>query len=258
MNRYKRGTTLYEYCVRENKRWILNQFDCGKNFPCTPYNLTKSSDKKVWFTFECGHSCLQRVADKTGKDSRQCPACLNRGEIGKSLQDEFPDYAAMFMEEKNNIRADEVSHRKGKSYWWKCNRCGSEFKGRVADVVEGNRVCGECTNKKRSFPEYCLGFYLLEIDQSREINKVLEGYRFDFFLPKYNLVIEYDGYPWHDSERARQNDARKDRICRDKKISVLRIRDSRLKKNRELTADIWEITYDERLHFLYDLTDRLS
>lgn len=258
MKKYERKTTLYEYCVAENKQWILQQFDYGKNFPDTPCDLMKSSNKKVWFTFGCGHSCQQRIADKTGKDSMQCPTCLNRGKIGKSLLLEYPYYASMFMEDKNKVRADEVSYRNGKAYWWKCKRCGNEFQGRVTDVVRGKRVCNECTNRKRSFPEYCLGFYFLEMDEGREINKVLEGYKFDFFLPKYNLIVEYDGYPWHDSDRARENDVRKDRICRDRKLFILRIRDSRLKVNEDLTADIWRIKYDEQLLFLGGLPDVLS
>lgn len=58
---YKRGTSLYDYCISENKQWILEQFDFKKNAPLTPHDFTKSSDKKAWFKFnECGHSCYQR------------------------------------------------------------------------------------------------------------------------------------------------------------------------------------------------------
>ena len=229
MKKYKRGTSLFEYCVRENKTWLLEQFDFDKNWPKTPADYAKASDKRIWFKYDCGHSCLQRIADKTGKNSMGCPTCLNRGIIGRSLLEEHPYYAEMFMVEKNGVTPNDVSKMNGKSFWWKCQRCGNEFKGKVSDVVQGHRVCSECSNTRRSFPEYCLGYYLLQIDKDREINKNIEGYKFDLFLPKYNLVIEYDGYPWHNSKMSRKNDATKDRICKEKGHTLLRIRDARFR-----------------------------
>lgn len=138
----------------------------------------------------------------------------------------------------------------GNSYWWRCKQCGAEFKGKVSDVVLGHRVCGECSNQRRSFPEYCLGFYLLHLDEARVFDRSISGYRFDIFLPKYNLVIEYDGYPWHNTPSAKRNDAQKDGLCRELGISIIRIRDSRLEANEALSADIFEIKYDDRLDFL--------
>lgn len=253
MAKYKRGTTLYDYCIAERKLWILEQFDSEKNYPLTPFEVTKSSDKKVWFTHACGHSCLQRVADKTGKDSYKCPACLNRSDVGKSLLSEYPDYAQMFISSKNGISPDKVSFQNGKSYFWKCPRCSNEFKGKVSDVVNGNRVCGECSNKKRSYPEYCLAYYLETVDPHRILDYNLEGYKFDFFLPKYNLIVEYDGYPWHNPSKAKNNDAIKDSICRKNRVPLLRLRDKRLDINPNLTADIWSFDYDGKFSFLSNL-----
>jgi hypothetical protein len=47
MIKYKRGTSLYEYCISENKIWILEQFDYEKNFPLTPVDIPKSTDEKI-------------------------------------------------------------------------------------------------------------------------------------------------------------------------------------------------------------------
>ena len=259
MGKYKRGTTLYDYCINEDKKWILEQFDDEKNAPLTTKDFSKSSDACVWFKFkECGHSCKQRIADKTGKNSKKCPTCLNRNGIGKSLSSEYPEYAKMFMTSKNGISPDLVSYQNGKIYWWECPRCRNQFMGKVSDVVNGKRVCNECSNKKRSYPEYCLAYYLLQIDKTREINKNLEGYKFDFFLPKYQLIIEYDGYPWHNKDIARRNDVLKDNICNKHKLKILRIRDSRLNDNKMLTSSIWYFKYDNSLIFLQKLNGILS
>ncbi len=253
MTKYKRGTTLYDYCIAEGELWILEQFDEEKNYPLTTSDVTKSCDKKVWFTFDCGHSCLQRVSDKTGKDSYKCPTCLNRSSIGKSLLSEYPDYAQMFLSQKNGITPDRVSFQNGKTYFWKCPRCSNEFRGKVSDVVNGKRVCGECSNKKRSYPEYCLAFYFETIEPNRILDFNLDGYKFDFYLPKYNLIIEYDGYPWHNSTKAMANDVIKDSICKKNGVHLLRLRDKRLNDNLNLTANIWNFDYDDKFTFLSDL-----
>ncbi len=259
MGTYKRGTSLYAYCLSENQLWILEQFDTERNAPFTPEDLPRSSNRKAWFSFQpCGHSCLQRISDKTGKNSRSCPACLNRRTIGKSLLSEYPDYAAMFHVPKNGITPDQVPKSNNKNYWWKCPRCGSVFQGRVSDVVRGKRVCGECTNKKRSFPEYCLGYYFLKADKDRQINRRIDGYQFDFYLPKYNLLVEYDGYPWHNRAAARANDEKKDQIARSHNIPLLRLRDSRLEENPSLQASVWKFSYDEQLQFLSQLDTKLQ
>lgn len=249
---------LYEFAMSDpSNEWLLEQFDYEKNFPDTPKDFMKSSDKKIYFKFKCGHSCLQRIADKTGKRSKGCPVCQNRRGIGRSLADEYPQYAAMFMTEKNGIAPEQVTAKNGKVYWWKCKVCGHEFKGKVSDVVNGHRVCNMCANKKRSLPEYCLKFYLEKLDDGCEVNKKIEGRKYDLFLPKYKLAIEYDGFPWHDSKRARENDAVKDVICKERNIRLLRIRDSRLAENKDLTADVWKFDYDDELNFLSELPERL-
>ena len=254
---YKRGTSLYEYCVKENKVWILEQFDYEKNYPETPESFPKSSNKKIWFKYPCGHSCLQRISDKTNKNSKGCPKCLNRGGIGKSLQDEHPYFSEMFYAEKNGVTADKVTRMNGNEFWWKCPRCGNEFTGTVADVVMGHKVCGECSNKRRTLPEYFLSYYMRKIDAEQELDKRINGYRFDLFLPKYNLVIEYDGYPWHNTPQSYKNDVEKDILCRQLGIDIIRIRDSRLENNENLTSDVWSFNYDRKFDFLKEFPEFL-
>lgn len=257
MAKYKRGTSLYDFCIKENLFWILEQYDYERNAPLTPKDISKSSDKKVYFKYECGHSCKQRIADKTGKKSRGCPECLNRGNVGRSLLDEYPYYAQMFMSEMNGTTPDLVTRHNGSSYWWKCPRCNSLFKGKVSDVVLGKRVCGECSNKKRSFPEYCLAYYLQFVDDKRIIDHNIEGYKFDFYLPKFDLLIEYDGYPWHNRKVAMDNDSIKDALALKHHKQLLRIRDKRLTPNPNLSSKLWITEYDERFSFLSQLEEKL-
>ena len=238
--------------------WLLEQFDYERNAPLTPKDVLKSSNKKLFFIYKCGHSCKQRVADKTGKRSKSCPYCLNRGQVGRSLLTEYPDYAKMFASELNGITPDRISRHNGKSFFWKCPRCNSIFEGKVSDIVNDKRICNECSNKIRSYPEYCLAYYLLKADTDRKIDYRLGGYKFDFYLQKYNLLIEYDGFPWHNTEQAMKNDAIKDNIALSNGKTIFRIRDKRMKANTALTSKIWFIDYDDSLTFLSGLSDKIK
>ena len=72
------------------------------------------------------------------------------------------------------------------------------------------------------------------------------------------MIIEYDGYPWHNSDIARRNDVLKDAICNKHKLKILRIRDSRLDNNKKLTSYIWSFKYDNNLTFLQGLNGILT
>ena len=256
--KYKRGTTLYDYCIKEDKLWILEQFDKKKNVPITPKDITKSSSQKLWFSYNCGHSCLQRVSDKTSKDSKQCPYCLNRGKVGKSLAEIYPQFAKLFYVKYNKTTPDKIPKQSGNKYFWKCSMCGDIFEETVARVVKGYCTCSNCKKTTTSFPEYCVCYYLQKIDSDIKQQINIENYKFDIFSPKYNLVIEYDGYPWHNSSISKLNDALKDQIALKYNHRILRIRDSRLKNNTDLSAIIWSFKYDDNLSFLNNLPEVLK
>ena len=119
-------------------------------------------------------------------------------------------------------------------------------------------MCGECSNKKRSFPEYCLAYYLQYVDDERIIDHNIEGYKFDFYLPKFELLIEYDGYPWHNRKTAMNNDSIKDALAQKHYKQLLRIRDKRLELNPNLPATLWFVEYDDGFSFLSQLGEKLN
>lgn len=254
----ERGISLRQFCIENGLDIILLQFDDKENYPETVDTITAKSDKVMRFTYDCKHSAFQRVADKTSKRSIFCPICQNRGGIGKSIQSEFPDtFALMFNEKKNHIKASEVPYHSGVTYIWNCLRCGEEFKGKPCDVTSGKRVC-RCANEKMTDAEKMLAYYFKQLDADMEINYKVEGWKYDFYLKRYNLLVEYDGYPWHDWEKAKKNDVIKDRIAIGNGYKICRLRDSKLTDNRDLKATIWEFDFDYSYRYLKQLPFFLS
>ena len=55
----------------------------------------------------------------------------------------------------------------------------------------------------------------------KKFGYAISPYRFDFYLPEYNCIIEYDGK--HHSQRAvRKNDSLKNQFCKKNKIKIYR------------------------------------
>jgi len=55
------------------------------------------------------------------------------------------------------------------------------------------------------------------------INKDGNNLRFDFYLPKYRVAIEFDGIYHYTNNRQKYNDRCKNNCCKTKKIPLLRI-----------------------------------
>jgi very-short-patch-repair endonuclease len=73
---------------------------------------------------------------------------------------------------------------------------------------------------------------------------------FDFYLPKYNLIIEYDGlhhtqpiYGLKKLKRIRKTDKLKNRFCKDNEIHIIRLSSPRTYKKESIILNkIHEIT----------------
>lgn len=60
--------------------------------------------------------------------------------------------------------------------------------------------CGQCDHQGRSSKEeeiICNFLDNLDVNYINNTRQIIPPYELDFFLPDYNIGIEYDGYPWH-------------------------------------------------------------
>ena len=74
-----------------------------------------------------------------------------------------------------------------------------------------------------------------EYEQEYKIGK----YWADFYLPKYNVVIEVDGDYWHSLPDVKEKDTRKDIYLKSKGINVMHIKECELKTGDVIIAR-WE------------------
>ena len=129
---------------------IAKEWHPTKNGDLTPNKFMKSSGYKAWWKCsKCGHdwqtSINHRVASKSG-----CPKC--RGTIAipgvNDLLTTHPEIAKEWHPTKNGtIKFTGVKSGSHKVVWWKCSKCGYEFKSEIRKYVNEHK-CVNCERKK--------------------------------------------------------------------------------------------------------------
>lgn len=219
----------FENWCKQNNDPILLEWDYQKNniLPC---EITYNSSKKVWWKCKKGHSFEQSITYKVKAQLEStCPYCSHQ-KLLAGYNDFATTHAYILKEwdyEKNTILPTQIGVGTHYKAWWKCpfghsyqaypsNRCGKQHTG-----------CPICNKENHtSFPEQAILYYVKKyfpdaINSDRnEIDMEL-----DIYIPSIKTAIEYDGYNWHNKN---STEIKKNKACKDKGITLIRIRESGL------------------------------
>ena len=195
----------------------------------SPY-IRSHSKIKVKHT-KCGTTYM--VTPKDFLKGERCPVC--NGNIKKSTEEFRKEVYTLTDGEyilvsryKNNYTQVSIKHKK----------CGHTYKVRPHDFLSGNR-CPYCRESKgEKLVEKFLCENKIEYEQQKCFPKCSTGLknsflRFDFYLPGYNALIEYDGIQhfkpieWFGGtkslKRQEYRDSLKNSYASKNKITLLRI-----------------------------------
>ena len=212
------------HCARKRSKVPLSKqfpnlvldYDHMKNDKPLDY-FSRGSQSRVWWkcnicTFEWeteikqratrGHGCSSCKTRKMN-DARITDLLATKG----SLADNAPDIAAQWDYEKNDKPPSQYLAGSGKSVYWKC-AYGHTWKTSINSRVSNNNGCRYCGNQNSQY-EMRLFSELKIFDKNIKWNSRINGSECDLFLPRFNLAIEIDGYPWHDTDESRQRDLMK-------------------------------------------------
>lgn len=115
------------------------EWNYEKNGNLSPSNVTAYSGKKVWWRCPKGHEYPSIIANRTAKGSN-CPYCSNRKVLPgyNDLKTTHPQLAEEWLYEKNGeLKPTDVTAGSGKKVWWKCKKCGKEWKAYVLNRSRG-------------------------------------------------------------------------------------------------------------------------
>lgn len=150
LNRPKPGESLAEVFPQLVAEWCSEE-----NRPLTPEMVKPGSDMKVWWRCgTCSHRWAAVVAARTALGTG-CPRCSGRVFTpGQTLAELFPQVAAEWDLDKNEVSADEVTPFSNTKRWWRCVRSHS-WMTTVANRTRGGNGCPYCSHKLAS-PEWNL------------------------------------------------------------------------------------------------------
>jgi hypothetical protein len=135
-----------ENCIVTTYPKILDEWDYEKNssIKITPYDVSKSSDKKVWWRCNKGHSWRTEVKNRT--KGMGCPYCSGRRVCEDNcLATLRPELSVEWHPTKNNLTPHQVSIGSPKKVWW-LGKCGHEWQSAITSRSKGGG-CPICSNR---------------------------------------------------------------------------------------------------------------
>lgn len=231
-----RGTGC-PYC--SNKKVIIGENDLKTVNPilAEEWNFEKNekkpedffphSGKKVWWICKNGHE-WQATIDSRSRGNN-CIYCAGQKAIAgvNDFGTMRPELLQEWDYEKNDpIKPSQLMLNSSKKAWWKCSK-GHSWHVSLNSRMSSKSGCPICSSELRtSFPEQAILYYLSKVVKA-ENRYDLDGYEIDVFLPELNIGIEYDGIRFHNDEKARERENRKNEFCRQKGILLFRIKETR-------------------------------
>ena len=202
---------------------LATEWNYERNCGLMPMDVLPNSNKKVWWKCSKGHEWQSTVANRNNGNG--CPYCLGRYAVKgeNDLQTVNPALAKEWNYEKNDdLKPEEFTANSNKDVWWKCSK-GHVWHASIANRSKGNG-CPVCNSeRKTSFPEYALAYYLKRSGLDVVHSYRAKGYELDIYIPSLKIAIEYDGYYWHKNRM--RKDIEKNYKCKKDGIKIYRLRE---------------------------------
>lgn len=189
-----------------------------KNQSLEATDVTKGSDKMVWWLGECGHEWEANVNSRTLL-GRGCGYCSgNHVLVGyNDFASSNPLLAVEFHPTKNeDVQPTDFTTGSNRMVWWLCSAHNHEWQAMVSARVRGNG-CPECAVLKQNFvskPELELFEFLTKLGFAVEqSNRKVLGNRqeIDLFIPEKQFGIEFNGLYWHSESAGKGRNYHKDK-----------------------------------------------
>lgn len=187
--------------VRKNTSLLfLYPFLCeewDESNPFSPDTFPPFSNKTVsWRCRKCDYVWNSTINNRTGK-SKGCPSCSGRATSDSNrLTIFYPEVSSEWNYKKNKKLPSEFSYGSNKKVWWICKNCSFSWFQKISSRTIEETKCPNCSICKG---ESSIKKYLDENNMDYVSQKRFDGCRnkkplpFDFYLPCYNLCIEYNG-----------------------------------------------------------------
>jgi very-short-patch-repair endonuclease len=221
---------------------LAKEWNYNKNLEIDINQITKGSNKKVWWICEKGHESKASISSRS--NGSNCPYCSNKYVLQgfNDLKTKNPIIAKEWNYEKNlSININYFGEGSSKKVWWICEK-GHEWKTTIVSRKNGSG-CPECSaGIKVSLPEKIVYFYLKKAFPDT-LNNVkndklsfLNSKEIDIYIPSLKVAIEYDG-----RQHIIKRDIEKNNLLIENGIFLIRIRESEAEKLNDNRIKIFNL-----------------
>jgi len=189
-------------CLATKNPELIKEWHPTKNGKLTPWTVTASSGKLAWWicSINSKHEWSTLINARSKIHGNDCPYCCPTNCLPSedyNLLVINPELCEEWNYDKNVKNPEEYTPASGAKVWWRCKECNYEWKIQINNRKKGTG-CPEC-NKSKGEKECKRVFDLRNIDYIPQ--KEFEGLiglgggllSYDFYLPKYNILLEYQG-----------------------------------------------------------------
>lgn len=218
---------------------LASEWDYEKNKRIDPLLVAATSNKKVWWKCNKGHSWEARISSRSDKKTG-CPYCSNT--LILSGYNDFKTTHPYLMKdwdyEKNSTPPEEIFRGTQEIFWWKCHKCGKSWRTspNCRTSPHGSN-CPYCSSKSKNEDkiDYILTLYNITYEKEKRFDNCIDKRQlpFDWYLPEHNICIEYDGEQhyienpvWGGKEallETKRRDEIKTKYCLENNLPLLRI-----------------------------------
>ena len=185
-------------------------WDFEKNGDLDPFSLAKCSKQKVWlFCLETNYHGSYEIRCANHYNGYGCSYCGNfkvhpKDSLGQKLIDDYgEDAIERYWSKKNKVSPFEVAPYSGKKCWFICQNDEEheDYEITASNFTQGQR-CRKCNEShgEREISKWLDNKNIKYIREKTFPNLLGVGndyLRYDFYLPKHNILIEYQG-EYHD------------------------------------------------------------
>ena len=222
-------------CLAKTHPDLVKEWDAEKNKDLTPFDVSKGSNKFVWWKCDKGDDHNWEAIISSRSTGIGCPVCAGQKIVNSnSLKLTNPKLTKQWHPTKNgDLTPFEVSKGSNKKVWWKCPKGDDhEWITYIANRAKG-KGCPFCKLTPQSRQELIITHELLTVfkginPKGFKISVKGQLRSIDIYVPELKLGIEFDGAYWHKDKRA--FDKLKTQELEAEGLNIIRVRQKPLKR----------------------------
>lgn len=275
----KKSISFYDWCYENLSKYeadiIMLRWDYEKNIDLDGsilnpndvlYKSSGFNKKGYWF------KCLDHPEHESEQKKLHSFIVQDKSTICKQCNCIASTHTSLTKYFVNEEDSHKYSFGSTKKVLFKCPNCGYEKRMKISRFIESGFACNKCSDTI-SYPEKFM-FNMLEqllgkefqTQLSKKTLKWCDKYFYDFFINKYNCIIEThglqhyeeNGYKWHSLKETQENDRQKELLAKNNGICNYIVLDCRYSKIEWIKKSIMLSELPSLLNFKEENIDWLQ